>query len=127
MSNMTKVVHGQLTDWSLVNWEQVRKTVKNLRPGIFQAQQSGRFKQLRRLEKLLAKSRSHLLLSVRQITQVNTVKPTRNRSRSNKHTLEPQWKTEFSIGVLGTASETNLVGNAKNTTHKRGIHTQNQQ
>ncbi|MDF0553372.1 reverse transcriptase N-terminal domain-containing protein [Kamptonema sp. UHCC 0994] len=49
-------VDGQLTDWSQVNWKQVRKVVRNLRQRIFRARKLGQFKQLRRLQKLLIKS-----------------------------------------------------------------------
>ena len=67
---------GQLTDWSQVNWKKVRKNVRNLKQRIFRARKLGQWKQLRRLQKLLIKSRSNLLLCVRQITQVNAGKQT---------------------------------------------------
>ena len=69
-------VNGQLTDWSQVNWKQARKVVRNLRQRIFRARKLGQFKQLRRLQKLLIKSHTNLLLSVRQITQINEGKKT---------------------------------------------------
>ncbi|MEM9543311.1 MAG: group II intron reverse transcriptase/maturase [Cyanobacteria bacterium P01_E01_bin.42] len=76
MSFKTNGVTGQLNDWSQVNWEQARRIVRNLRQRIFRAKQLGQWKQLRRLQKLLIKSCSNLLLSIRQITQVNTRKQT---------------------------------------------------
>ena len=69
-------VNGQLTDWSQIDWNKTRKTVKNLRQRIFRARKLGQWKQLRRLQKLLIRSRSNLLLSIRQITQVNNGKQT---------------------------------------------------
>ena len=69
-------VDGQLTDWSQVNWNKARKIVRNLRQRIFRARKLGQQKQLRRLQKLLIRSRANLLLSIRQITQVNTGKQT---------------------------------------------------
>lgn len=69
-------VDGQLTDWSQINWRKVRKIVRNLRQRIFRARKLGQWKQLRRLQKLLIKSRANLLLSIRRITQVNTGKQT---------------------------------------------------
>jgi RNA-directed DNA polymerase len=69
-------VEGQFTDWSQVNWKQARKIVRNLRQRIFRARKLGQWKQLRRLQKLLTKSRANLLLSIRQITQVNDGKQT---------------------------------------------------
>jgi RNA-directed DNA polymerase len=75
-STLTNGDNGQLTDWSQVNWKKVRKTVRNLRQRIFLARKLGKWKQLRRLQKLLIRSRANLLLSVRQITQVNDGKQT---------------------------------------------------
>jgi RNA-directed DNA polymerase len=70
-------LEGQIfTDWSQVNWRQARKSVSNLRQRIFRARKLGQWKQLRRLQKLLLKSRANLLLSVRQITQTNDGKQT---------------------------------------------------
>jgi RNA-directed DNA polymerase len=69
-------VNGQFTDWSQVNWKKARKIVRNLRQRIFRARKLGQWKQLRRLQKLLIKSRATRMLSVRQITQVNAGKQT---------------------------------------------------
>ena len=69
-------VDGQLTDWSQINWKKARKIVRNLRQRIFRARKLGQWKQLRRLQKLLIRSQANLLLSIRQITQVNTGKQT---------------------------------------------------
>lgn len=68
--------NGQFNDWSQVNWRQARKIVRNLRQRIFRARKLGQWKQLRRLQKLLIKSHANLLLSVRQITQINDGKRT---------------------------------------------------
>jgi RNA-directed DNA polymerase len=68
--------NGQLEDWSQVNWQKAHKVVKNLRCRIFRARKLGQWKQLKRLQKLLRRSLSNLLLSVRQITQVNDGKQT---------------------------------------------------
>ncbi|MBE9142096.1 group II intron reverse transcriptase/maturase [Planktothrix mougeotii] len=69
-------VNGQLEDWSQVNWKKAHKIVRNLRQRIFRARKLGQWKQLRRLQKLLIRNYANLLLSVRQITQVNTGKQT---------------------------------------------------
>lgn len=68
--------NGQLTDWSQVNWRQAKEIVRNLRQRIFRARKLGQWKQLKRLQKLLIRSHANLLLSVRQITQVNDGKQT---------------------------------------------------
>ena len=66
----------QLTDWSQVNWQKVYKLIRNLQQRIFRARKLGQWKQLKRLQKLLLRSYANLLISVRQITQVNSGKHT---------------------------------------------------
>ena len=91
-------VNGQLTDWSQVNWKHARKIVRNLRQRIFRARKLGQYKQLRRLQKLLIKSHANLLLSVRQITQVNDGKRTAGVDKEVPNTpsqrvkLVKEWK-----------------------------------
>jgi len=78
-SLILKRVNGQaeqLTNWSQINWQQVHKLIRNLQRRIFRTRKLGRFKQLRRLQKLLIKSYANLLISVRQITQLNQGKHT---------------------------------------------------
>lgn len=65
-----------LTDWSQINWRKIRKNVRNLQQRIFRARKLGQWKQLRRLQKLLLRSYANLLISVRQITQINIGKRT---------------------------------------------------
>ena len=70
-----RLVNGEnqrLNDWSQINWRKVKKTVKNLRHRIFRARQLGNWRKLRSLQKLMLRSQSNLLLSIRQITHVNT-------------------------------------------------------
>ncbi|HEY9781425.1 MAG TPA: group II intron reverse transcriptase/maturase [Leptolyngbyaceae cyanobacterium] len=74
--NLVNGQMGQLTDWNSINWRKTRKIVRNLRARIFRARKLGQWKQLRRLQKLMLKTYANLLLSVRQITQVNTGKHT---------------------------------------------------
>jgi len=62
--------------WGDINWRRVRKVVRNLRGRIFRARMSGEYKRLLNLQKLMKRCRSNLLLSIRQITQVNKGKET---------------------------------------------------
>ena len=66
----------QLVDWSQVNWVKTYKLLRNLQRRIFRARKLGRWKQLRRLQKLLLRSYANLLESVRRITQDNSGKNT---------------------------------------------------
>ena len=73
---LTNGLRGEISDWGQINWRKVKKSVRNLRMRIFRARSLGQWKQLRRLQKLLLRSRANLLLSVRQITQINQGKRT---------------------------------------------------
>jgi len=59
------------TDWTSVNWRKANRQVRNLRQRIFRATQTGDLKKVRSLQKLMLRSHSNTLLSVRRVTQVN--------------------------------------------------------
>lgn len=65
-----------LKDWATINWKLVNKRVKNLRQRIYRATQNGQWNKVRSLTKLMLRSYSNLLLSVRRVTQVNQGKKT---------------------------------------------------
>lgn len=64
------------TDWNAVNWKSANRTVRNLRHRIFRATQEGNLKKVRSLQKLMLKSYSNRLVSVRRVTQMNAGKNT---------------------------------------------------
>lgn len=74
----TRVVNvtQRTTDWQSVNWRQANRLVKNLRQRIFRATQQANWSRVRSLQKLLLKSYSNVLLSVRRVTQINAGKRT---------------------------------------------------
>ncbi|MDV3352428.1 reverse transcriptase N-terminal domain-containing protein [Leptothoe sp. LEGE 181152] len=65
-----------LQNWTSINWGQVKKRVRNLRQRIYRATQNGQWNRVRSLMKLMLKSYSNLLLSVRRVTQENQGKQT---------------------------------------------------
>lgn len=65
-----------ITDWKSVNWKGAHKTVQNLRQRIFRATKASDFKKVKQLQKLMLRSTSNYLTSVRRITQVNAGKNT---------------------------------------------------
>src|SRR5437588_4958937 len=64
------------TDWNSVNWRQANRTVGNLRHRIFRATQEGNLNKVRSLQKLMLKSYSNRLVSVRRVAQINAGKHT---------------------------------------------------
>ncbi len=63
-------------DWSSIRWSRVEQDVQRLRQRIFTASQEGDLKTVRNLQKLMLRSRSNALLSVRRVTQLNAGRKT---------------------------------------------------
>jgi RNA-directed DNA polymerase len=64
------------TDWNAIKWRKANRTVRNLRQRIFRATQEGNRKKVRSLQKLMLKSYSNRLVSVRRVAQRNAGKNT---------------------------------------------------
>jgi len=62
--------------WDRVDWHAVEGEVRRLRQRIFKAAQEGDLAKVRSLQKLMLRSRSNTLLSVRQVTQRNAGRKT---------------------------------------------------
>lgn len=63
-------------DWHSVNWRNALSIVRNLRRRIFKATQKGNWRKVRNLERLMLRSFSNVLVSVRKATQQNKGKNT---------------------------------------------------
>src|SRR5947209_13665220 len=74
----TRLANGteKQTDWNAIDWHAANRTVRNLRQRIFRAAQEGNQKKVRSLQKLMVKSYSNRLVSVRRVTQTNAGKDT---------------------------------------------------
>jgi RNA-directed DNA polymerase len=64
------------SDWHNVNWRKANRIVRQLRQRIFKATQNGEIKKVRSLQRLILRSYSNVLLSVRKATQDNQGKKT---------------------------------------------------
>src|SRR6184192_612280 len=75
----TMVVNGPEdvpSGWDAVDWRAAEENVRRLRQRIFTASQAGDLKRVRNLQKLMLRSRSAALLSVRRVTEVNAGRKT---------------------------------------------------
>ncbi|MFI0454608.1 group II intron reverse transcriptase/maturase [Actinomadura sp. 6N118] len=63
-------------DWHGIDWASEEQNVRRLRQRIFKASQEGNLKQVRNLQKLVLRSRSNTLVSVRRVTQHSTGRKT---------------------------------------------------
>jgi RNA-directed DNA polymerase len=61
----------EICDWDAVDWRSVEDDVRRLRQRIFTASQAGDLKKVRSLQKLMLRSRSNALVSVRRVAEVN--------------------------------------------------------
>jgi len=64
------------TAWQNVNWRKANRRVRNLRQRIFKAAQAKDWNKVRSLQKLMLRSYSNTLVSVRRVTQENKGKRT---------------------------------------------------
>ncbi|WP_373545765.1 group II intron reverse transcriptase/maturase [Chamaesiphon sp.] len=64
------------SDWHNVNWRKANRIVRQLRQRIFKATQNGDIKKVRSLQRLMLRSYSNVLISVRKATQDNHGKKT---------------------------------------------------
>ena len=62
--------------WDSVDWGQAEENVRRLRRRIFAASQAGDLKKVRSLQKLMLRSRSNALVSVRRVTEINAGRKT---------------------------------------------------
>ena len=67
---------GVALDWDSVDWRSHEDNVRRLRQRIFKATQAGDWAKVRSLQKLMLRSRSNTLVSVRQVTQRNAGRKT---------------------------------------------------
>jgi RNA-directed DNA polymerase len=67
---------GVVQDWDSIDWRSCEDDVRRLRQRIFKAAQAGDWAKVRSLQKLMLRSRSNTLVSVRQVTQRNAGRKT---------------------------------------------------
>ena len=67
---------GESPGWDAVDWRLAEESVRRLRQRIFTASQAGDLKRVRNLQKLMLRSRSNTLVSVRRVTELNAGRKT---------------------------------------------------
>src|SRR5882672_6328705 len=65
-----------LPAWDAIDWQACEEEVRRLRQRIFKASQEQDWQKVRNLQKLMLRSRSNTLVSVRQVTQRNAGRKT---------------------------------------------------
>ena len=80
-------------DWRQVDWRQAEENVRRLRQRIFTASNAGDLERVRRLQKLMLRSHSNTLISVRRVTERNAGRLT--AGVDGEVVLTPEAKTEL--------------------------------
>jgi len=81
-----------LGGWHGLDWHHANRFVRNLRQRIFRASQHGDFAGVRNLQRLMLRSYSNVVLSVRRVTQQNKGKDTPGVDKLVVKTPEARWK-----------------------------------
>ncbi|PAK45292.1 reverse transcriptase N-terminal domain-containing protein, partial [Priestia megaterium] len=68
--------HVSHKGWYSINWNTIQRYVTKLRQRIYRAEQQNQRRRVRKLQRLLLRSKANLLLSIRRVTQQNTGKRT---------------------------------------------------
>jgi RNA-directed DNA polymerase len=87
--------------WESIDWRRHEEEVRRLRGRIFKTAQEGDWPKVRNLQRLLLRSRSNTLLSVRQVTQRNAGRKT--AGIDGEVALTSQARAEVVVRVHATA------------------------
>ena len=69
-------VSPHIDNWETINWKKINEYVKKLRQRIFRAEQLGQKRKVRKLQRLMIRSKANLLISIKRVTQINKGKKT---------------------------------------------------
>ena len=92
MTHATTVQGHEEGGWASIDWATANQAVQRLQRRIFRASQQGHWRQLRNLQKLLLRSDANLVLSVRQVTQVNDGRATPGVDGRVATTAKERWR-----------------------------------
>jgi RNA-directed DNA polymerase len=84
-------------DWGAIDWRACEQDVRRLRQRIFKAARAGDWPKVRNLQKLMLRSRSNTLVSVRQVTQRNAGRKT--AGIDGEVALTPEARAEVAVRV----------------------------
>lgn len=96
----TSIVNGPqdgYLDWHSINWAEAEENVRRLRQRIFKATQEGDLKKVRNLQKLMLRSRSNTLVSVKRVTQQSKGHKTAGIDR--ERALTPKARARVAVEV----------------------------
>jgi len=93
---------GESWCWESVSWLRTEEGVRRLRQRIFTASQAGDLKRVRNLQKLMLRSRSNTLVSVRRLTELNAGRKTAGIDRQVALTPEAKGDARWTSPACGS-------------------------
>src|ERR1022692_2971578 len=99
---MVNVPEDVTLDWGAIDWRLHEENVRRLRQRIFKAERDGSLATVRNLQKLMLRSWSNTLVSVRQATQLNAGRKT--AGVDGEVALTPRARMELAVQVHRDAS-----------------------
>ncbi|MCR8580018.1 group II intron reverse transcriptase/maturase [Streptomyces sp. Isolate_219] len=88
---------GEPLDWHSIDWASTEGNVRRLRQRIFKATQEGDLKKVRNLQKLMLRSRSNTLVSVKRVTQQS--KGRKTAGIDGERALTPQARARMAVDI----------------------------
>jgi RNA-directed DNA polymerase len=92
-------------EWDAIDWRAHEQSVRRLRQRIFKAAQEQDWAKVRNLQKLMLRSRSNTLVSVRQVTQRNAGR--RTAGIDGEVALTPEARADVAVRVHQSRSSWN--------------------
>ena len=92
-------------EWDAIDWRAHEQSVRRLRQRIFKAAQEQDWAKVRNLQKLMLRSRSNTLVSVRQVTQRNAGRKT--AGIDGEVALTPEARADVAVRVHQSRSSWN--------------------
>jgi RNA-directed DNA polymerase len=100
---------GEIFDWGQIDWRQVADHVRRLRQRIFTASKAGDLPRVRRLQRLMLRSRANTLHSVRRVTERNAGRLTAGVDGEVVLTPEANRGLEIRALLSGSPSAENAI------------------
>lgn len=119
---MTTVTTKPMDGWNTLPWKKIERSVFKLQKRIYQASRRGDRRTVRKLQRLLMKSRSAKLLAVRRVTQDNQGKKTAGIDGVKSLTPPQRLQLSGTLNINSKATPVRRVWIPKpGTTEQRGL------
>lgn len=104
----TRTNPDEVLNWTSIDWKEQEDIVRRLRQRIFTASKAGHLAKVRKVQKLLLRSRANALLSVRRVAEKSSGRNT--AGIDGKVALEPKDRAALALSVLESMRSSKAAG-----------------